>query len=222
MSISIHFDEIEGIYSLEGDGPVQNKKFLSIEDVKSLFEGSVLHETGLLPKNCIYHGVDGSKYFVIIEVPASKRPTLLRDRQNNQILSQDVPIPNLVFGFYVEGEMLRTSYCFSTQMGVTGLDTPLYHFPLGNVFDDGRICWGNADVSLLRTMFEISQLPHIFFEAPFNGDLYNNANSSGEGIVSHFNTIKELNHYPVSHLKAARQMPTVRDLLEQLRRAATN
>lgn len=219
MSFSIHFDPIEGIYSLEGTGVVQQKKYLDLEDVQGIFAQHAVLDTGLLPKNCIHFARIGSTVSVVLEVPATKRRVLLR--RNREMHEKDIPLPNMVFGFVFTSGTLKHSFAGVTKMPVMGMSTELYRFPLGNVFEDNRICWGRTEIPRMTQIAEASQLPFLFFEAPFNGDLYRDANSSGQEILDHYNSISEMDYYPLNHL-VKRGFDTIGEMVGCLKQLAEN
>lgn len=217
MSVSIHFDPLEGVYMLEGDGPVQTKKYLETEDLRDIFLQNVSLDTGLLPKGCQYYLKQDGHTIVILEVAATKRRILYR--HGREIIEYEIPIPNLVFGLHFQGGNLRHSYCAASQMPVMDLNARIYRFPFGNVYPDARICWGNAQLPRIRQTAEASQIPFLFFEAPFNGDLSSDANSFRGDLHTYFEHLKDQNFYPANQLVDC-GIDTVQSMINRLKRDA--
>lgn len=217
MTVGVFFDPIEGVYMVEGDGPLQTKKYLEMEDVRDIFMSNLSLDTGLLPKGCQYYLRQDGKTIVIIEQEPRIRRILYR--RNRSIQEFNVPTPNTVFGFLFEGGTLRNSFCCSTKFPITNLNTEMYRFPLGNVFSDARICWGNAQISAIRNIAEASEIPSVFFEAPFNGDLSGDANSYSSDLQDFLNHLNGKEHFPFNTMVTC-EIRTLDEMINKLKRSA--
>lgn len=217
MTIGIYLDPTEGIYVLEGNGPVQTKKYLELDDLRDIFVQNISLETGILPKGCQYYLRQDGKTIVILELaPASRR---ILYRSGGRITDFDIPCPNTVFGLLFEGGTLRNSYCAVSKLPITGTNSELFRFPFGNVYGDARICWGNAQIPAIRNTAEASGIPVEFFEAPFNGDLSGDANGYDGDLREFFNHLNRKEHFPVNTLVTC-GMRTLQDMITRLKRDA--
>lgn len=90
---------------------------------------------------------------------------------------KQVIFPDLLFLFQVRGGNVSSSFCFALksmdQEGI-GPNSRLCHYPFGNVYDDGKICWGNTLLPSLDSMKDTESLIQAFFDAETNNDLYQN------------------------------------------------
>ena len=78
-------------------------------------------------------------------------------------------IPN---GFY-DGVLI--SYCFALKRDASGMIGPasrLCYYPFGNVYDNGKICWGNTVFPKMTSIKDAEKLIQAFFDAETNNDLY--------------------------------------------------
>ncbi|MNE60902.1 hypothetical protein D3C80_1560790 [compost metagenome] len=97
-------------------------------------------------------------------------------------------------------------------------DTNLYNFPIGNVYDDLRICWGNTRLPSISSVVQLSGIPNIFYSAPFNGDLMGNNSFRGYGhngmhIVQFLDMLTEHTYFPMDRLI---QWGTLRNFKQRL------
>lgn len=84
-----------------------------------------------------------------------------------------VPFPGLCFMFEVQkGKPTRTEV-FSLRGGRVTDKTPLCHYPFGNVYLDGHICWGgNSLPADIMSVSDGLRLVALFMSAPTNNDLW--------------------------------------------------
>lgn len=217
MAVGLFFDPIEGVYMTEGDGPLQTKKYLEMEDVRDIFMSNLHLDTGLLPKGCQYYLRQDGKTLVILEQEPRIRRILFRN--HGTIREFDVPTPNTIFGLLFEGGTLRSSICAVSKFPITSMNTEVFRFPLGNVYQDSRICWGNAQIASIRNIAEASEIPSIFFEAPFNGDLSSDANSFSGHLDAFLSDLHGKEHFPFGTLVEC-QVKTLNDMINRLKRDA--
>lgn len=60
---------------------------------------------------------------------------------------KQVVFPDLAFLFKVREGMVSASFCFALKWDESGMIGPasrLCYYPFGNVYDNGKICWGNT------------------------------------------------------------------------------
>lgn len=78
---------------------------------------------------------------------------------------KQVVFPDLVFLFQVREGKLSTSFCFALKQDASGMIGPasrLCYYPFGNVYDDGKICWGNTVFPKVATIKDTEKLIQAF------------------------------------------------------------
>ena len=115
--------------------------------------------------------------------------------------------PDLAFLFKVREGMVSASFCFALKRDESGMIGPasrLCYYPFGNVYDNGKICWGNTVFPKMTSIKDAEKLIQSFFDAETNNDLYQNR------IVEHpefkeqsglLETLKEMEVFPQKWLK---------------------
>lgn len=220
---TITFDTVEGITVTKTDGLSETVKNIELEDLKEVFANNIPMETGMLPKGCIYMARKETHIILLIEVTPKKHSIIYRGRSTSNANRREVPMPTLVFGLHYNQGVLNHSYCATTQLPITSMETPTFRFPLGNVYDDSRICWGNVSHNPIQQILETSEIPALFFGAPFNGDLSSGAfrhndNTSDLGpFIAHLTT---LDIFPPQYLVPNNSGSNVGSILTRLKRDA--
>ena len=104
---------------------------------------------------------------------------------------KQVVFPDLAFLFKVREGMVSASFCFALKRDESGMIGPasrLCYYPFGNVYDNGKICWGNT----------------VFFDAETNNDLYQNRIAEHPEFKEQsglLETLKEMEVFPQKWLK---------------------
>lgn len=96
-------------------------------------------DTGLLAPEvlCVRH--DGERRLVVQYRKRQKTPLLLES--SDSVLR--VPLPDLVMIRVVNSDQRPDYRVFASKGRPTDLSAALFHAPLPNVYQDGRVCWGN-------------------------------------------------------------------------------
>ena len=68
--------------------------------------------------------------------------------------------------YFIRGESM-----YALADPITDPDTPLYWYPLGNVFSSGAICWGSNERPAMNSLRALSSFADMFYGTPFNSDL---------------------------------------------------
>lgn len=131
-------------------------------------------EIGQIPKG-FYDGVliqnKKQSFDVLITVPAHLGVIYLFG------VPKQAAFPDLLFLFTVRGGKLSASFCFAIKRDNSGMIEPvsrLCYYPFGNVYDNGKICWGNTVLPQIGCMKDTEKLIQAFFDAETNNDLYQN------------------------------------------------
>lgn len=133
--------------------------------LRSAEEDVALKRIGKLPLGFLDGAVTEDQMEAILHVPGAKRPFKYFGS------TYVIPFPDLVFHFKSGAGKVVKSHVYALKGKPNG-NAVLYHYPFGNVYEDGRICWGRnilPDVSCLK---EFEQCVLLFFSADTNDDLY--------------------------------------------------
>lgn len=165
------------LVSIEPEG--EEKVFVSLEDYFSVFKESIVdtrtcyRKIGLFPPGTLsVHETNDERTFnILLHVPAKKRMIFFYDSRTNQLTSQNVALPNLVFFIRVVNGVAGGSL-FATDTAHIKADTKLYLYPLGNVFGDGKVCMGSIVVENVACFTDAMRFVEAFFASETNNDLY--------------------------------------------------
>lgn len=161
------------------------------------------YETPLLPKGTVGFKADHdlSKFAAAILVCAERR----RIVYFNDVF--EVPHPDLIFFFKVKNRKVLDSRVFAVKSELIEKDAELCCFPFGNVYSDGTICWGSNTLPDIDKPLKLEQLPYLFFDSPYNGDLYR-----GEKPFRMY--LKELEKMPVFPAETLRPYARFREFFK--------
>lgn len=177
-----------------------SKRIMLVEDVAKALNEMVDEQQskgellGRLPKgylNALYSSSGNFKVWVTMK--SEKRPLLYYGK------TELVPFPNLLLEFEVSHTKVNRSKIYSF-VGDAKEGMQLYRFPFGNVYDDGKICWGNMSLPSVKRLEEIEQLVGMFFSSETNDDLFR-----GKDFPTQRTFIEELKKYddfPDKYLKS--------------------
>ena len=158
------------------DGKKRQSKFLTLQNFQSCISREFCLDTGLLPVGTIAFKLhqDRKRLAMIRSAGIKSVKYELSDEGHDIIKDYIVPIPALLWIF----EMNLRNIILDTRVFAvkTELITPnihVFNVPLSNVYDDGRVCWGDKDFlrEPLRSLVGLASLPDVFFSRAFNRDL---------------------------------------------------
>lgn len=127
------------------------------------------HPTGLLPEGCIGATMTPKYTYYYI-----RYPDLRVDFSYFGTLYPNFPIPRLVFCFKYMPQEKKVAECYVcvTKDERLTADTPLYHYPFSNVYNDLRICTGNNALPIYKDPARLHTLASYLLRLPNNNDLY--------------------------------------------------
>ncbi|MBF7083391.1 hypothetical protein IT084_10440 [Desulfallas sp. Bu1-1] len=116
-----------------------------------------------LPKNCIYYGVlerfaSSPTQVVVIERDKCSKPY---NHIGDIILN--VGYPKLLFAYKIQNNNVISSAVVAAKDEFIKNNSAVYHFPYGNVFADGIICWGNYRHPQLEELANLTFYPELFY-----------------------------------------------------------
>lgn len=223
INIKISSNNSSPVVSLKHDDGVVKHKKVSIEDLISSLSKLGGTVTGILPPNTRWYDGKPNDYSVAIEVMPKVRdfylyePAVASIKTDYKPKHLKVPFPPLLFFFKVKNNKVLDCKLYAQVERIIKKNTSLYYFPFGNVYSDGRICWGSASVT-----DKIKETTHLigvidrFLNSSFNGDLISN-NSYNKKYFPNcryfWDVIYHLNGKTAFPLEALNKATTLNDVI---------
>lgn len=169
----------------EDDDNIAVLKNISYQDFVELLTESRMNDDkvnriGSLPFGFIDGGYESvtSTFEAILHLPAQERP--MKYFEEVYI----VPFPDLVFYLKAQKGRVTTSKVFALASGDTSEKAKLYRYPYGNVYEDGKICWGGNSNSIpsVHCLKDFEKVVTLFFGATTNNDLYKSPIYEKDGV----------------------------------------
>lgn len=142
--------------------------FIGMMQDSSVSDGRMVR-LGRLPRGCYDVAVDPVRQGVFkctIVLPEGAYPIRYADTDYM------IPMPAQVFYFDVLDKKVVESKIYVLKDNLPSDESPLYHYPFGNVHDSGSICWGSNALPAVSNVGELDMLVNLFFGSPTNSDLY--------------------------------------------------
>lgn len=179
-SMSVYFKndtDLITVYRVFENGE-EDSKTMNLTDFVSALTDSIgktcFTELGEIPFGYFRGSInpcDTSSFKVAVIIPQDKR---ILSYYNEDHL---VPFPELLFLFNVKSGWVNKSYAYSL---VSSKNRKIVaHYPYGNVYDDGRICWGLNHLPRVENMKGIEHIVDLFFGSETNDHLY----AAGTNII---------------------------------------
>lgn len=143
-------------------------KNVSLDSLVSCLAANYKISTGILPRGTRFFSGSSTNYRIGIEIPRNIRT--LRYVKNG-VFEYNIPFPVCFVIFSIENNIVFSTEVFSLRNPITSEDDYLYHFPFGNVYKEGKVCWGGVKVPTINSPFELLSLVGLFFNSEYNGDL---------------------------------------------------
>ena len=167
--------------SITDENGMVESKAIRYQDFSDIINMSRMEEdlfrTGQLPKGYWdgYISVSNPSTFkVVVVVPEARR--LL----NYYGESFEVPFPALTFLIATTAGKVNVSKVFAVLGQNIAPESTLYHYPYGNVYDDGKICWGQNILDSLPSIRSVDGIVALFFGSETNDDLFKSSKYSGQ------------------------------------------
>ncbi|GGG18306.1 hypothetical protein [Paenibacillus abyssi] len=129
--------------------------------------------TPILPKGTVLYQEESNGTKIII----LERDKAQRNVQFHDSVYEQVGHPKLLFAFAVRGKHIRGCRIFAVKDAVIKPATELYRYPFANVYkEDQRACWPELSGIEINNLFELQNLPELFFNSPANNHLFQGEN----------------------------------------------
>lgn len=176
LNIRIPSGSSEAQVTLTDDKGIEKHKTVMVDNLISNLTSSFRFSTGLLPANTRFFSGTATDYLIGIESPSRVR-RFLRSSYNTQVNGKmpkelKIPFPTCLFVFEVRESKVRKSQAFAVRGSVVRESDTVCRFPFGNIYHDGRICWGKNSLGAINNPVALTGVVATFFDAPFNGDLF--------------------------------------------------
>jgi len=168
LIISIPHEGVDANISVQRQDGTTDQKTVSIRDIINNLASSHKFSTGLLPKGTRFFLGSTVDYFIGIGTDARKRIFRYGDTENN------IPFPYCFFAFIIKNKHIYKTYMYTSVRSLELETDRLYHFPYGNVYSHGEVCWGCVNLPEIRKPMDLVGVVNTFFSSNFNGDLFEN------------------------------------------------
>ena len=146
-------------------------KFVEINAIKNIFADNIALKTPLLPMNCIYYQTLNTGNRLLIIAKLKHKRTINTNIRGEIGSTTNVNIPTTILGLIINPiNTVIASRIGTLKRYPLSLSETVYSFPLSNVYDTGKVCWGNAEFNGL-TISRTHKYLDLFLESEFNGDL---------------------------------------------------
>lgn len=148
--------------------------------VRDVTDGETF-ETPLLPTGTIKHIQDANdpkRYSLFLFKEPTIGPITYESRD------YIVGYPGLIYRFKVENQFLSQVKIWAVLDKNLTPDTPVYHYPYFNSYQDGRICIGSNHIPV-EEPWQLFKMPDILKAMPSNLGLstYNNSGLQGDSLL---------------------------------------
>jgi len=188
------------------DGQEYRPKGVSPETMRAAFVEEPVDSGWLSPdiKRC---GTGPAGSFVVKYVPPGKHTLQFTAQSPSYPAVVTAPLPGLVFAGVNSGKEGSVATYYVWALGVAEFDPQagLYHAPLPNVYEDGRICFGeNRPPEVARQT--IDKAWDLFINSPFTGAMIaGKSKAHGQDVCSQLLALAGLERYPVEDLQTYRE-----------------
>ncbi len=208
LTIELKQGRTEAIARFKTDEGKIATKTIAVADLIAELSRDLEITTGVLPGGTRFYSGTKSVYRIGIQVPAKVRTAdfTLHDVGPKRIT---VPFPEMLFVFSIREKRISDSTLFACIPPIGRAHDRLYFFPFGNVWEDGRICWGSVHQPQIEEPIVLDTMVTRFFSSAFSGHLVHGSsmfNPPEEGIVNLRTLLEHLSgqeHFPDRILKAS-------------------
>lgn len=186
---SLHFMPSGDYLFVDYEQAGQRSKFLTVDAVRTAFT-SLGQDTGWMPAGLVRHGHGEKGMWYVYSAPGQKVDIQLGGAQLT------VPLPRTVLVHYDRVVRLFAMASSSFEPGEQA-----YKLPFPNVYDDGRVCWGQNTVPAAEPMRARDTWKLFFSGTAFNHDLSNGKSRTYERDVCQLlETLQGKGKFPASEL----------------------
>jgi len=158
------------------EGSRKSVKYVTEASLADAFATVYTFDTGTLHlSGTDYMGVrriakkDGRTYLFVESSAGRRMVNLDGSRTGAGVLS--MLFPHLIMGIKIENSRVVATKIFAAKLPILSDKVPLFKFPYGNVYDDGRICWGEVHMPAITNPSDAAKLLPMFLDSNYNGDL---------------------------------------------------
>ncbi len=166
--------------------------------------------SGILPPNCLATGRAGGETYYAVYVPPMRTTLQFSDGVATE---QTIPIPTPPLIWAGCGTTYRI-WSLATEEDPTE-DTPLYTAPFPNCYNNGGICWGDADPRPRATASNLMSVLDLFLHgSKFNSHISNRKSKRKPTcVITLYPELADQEEYPLDDLEPA-QPHTLRSVID--------
>jgi len=173
---------------IEEDSGMAEQKTVRLSEFKGILDVSHDSKSDMVPIGTLPKGYfdgqlvadDRTSFIMTICVASSKRHM----NYYNELFH--IPFPALMFKFQIKKGHVIVSEVFSLDTDRPSETSKLYRYPYGNVYDDGRICWGSNALKPVLQKKDLNHLVAMFFCSGTNDDLFkSSAYGTQRALLTH-------------------------------------
>lgn len=207
LTIKINDDAANATVQIKNDENITTKTVSILDLINKLSKKNRIH-SDILPIGTRYFSGSQKDFTIAIEIPPKVRNISIYGR-SGEVEKVSVAFPPCLFIVSVVDNSIRSTKMFAVKRQIMTFEDELFMFPLGNIYDDGRICWGSTSIiKKIEKPIEITSEINLFFDSVFNGDLLS-YNHTAISIPFGFNhLIDYLKNCAVFPLEALRNLTT--------------
>lgn len=162
---------------------------------------------GYLPPNTRWVGVapGGEITLLVVEIPAGFHNLKVKHDSYTfngfETSISNVPLPTAIIIMKLRRQnlgyrLMETKLVAIKSLTLTGLDEPVFAYPLPNVNTDFRLCWGDVSVNQdYRTLAALEHVSRMFFRGGFNDHLWSKQNLSNKFDWTDIPTVRKVEVY---------------------------
>lgn len=186
-------------------------KNIGLQSMSRILNKDSEFDTGFLPiYGNSYIGIKryikmGDKELLFIEASPSNR--LVKFGYDNLEEIPKVKFPGILMSVVCrvnkDGSLEpRDTRLFATRGPVVRDSDVLYKYPFGNVYSDGKICWGSVQYDRgIKNLTHAGSLLDLFLSTAMNTDLY--SRNSGLGLKDLLKSLQDQSEFPYEDLTDA-------------------
>lgn len=208
LTIELKQGRSEAVARFKANGDKITTKTIAVSDLIAELSRDLEITTGVLPGGTRFYSGTKSVYRIGIQVPAKVR-TADFNLHDVGPMKVTVPFPEMLFVFSIREKRISDSTLFACIPPIGRPHDRLYFFPFGNVYEDGRVCWGSVHQPQIEEPIVLDTMVTRFFGSVFSGHLVHGSsmfNPPEEGVVNLRTLLEHLSgreHFPDRVLKAS-------------------
>jgi hypothetical protein len=173
-SLDLHIrprERVRAKYTYTNGNTVEG--MMTVENAKRIF-GNVADigiPTEFMTWKCIHYVKNSNRHQLVVIEPPRTWECVHIDYGTLLIDAPWIVYQGVVANDYISSDMFMATKTNPIEQLVTNGHIDTYYIPMGNVYDDMHVCWGDAGPPVVKKMSHCLSIITRFFQTPFNNDL---------------------------------------------------